>query len=218
MTRAHRRIAGGVVVLAVAAAFAFALATGSPTSSGLLSPDAGCPHTSSCAALLGYAGPTPTTPTIGATTTVYFLAKYGIGAPFDLVVTGSGVAESLFVRATPIMVLPPGGLVAYNPGHGGQRPNAAVHGDYPADCVFGAPDCLWRLTFRIPATGLSENGRYTATLTAYSDSGAGDRVIWQIPFTGADTPFDPAIGTALAALVLGLVLLIRINRRRPTAA
>jgi hypothetical protein len=141
------------------------------------------------ASLLGYAGPTPT---IGATTTVYFfLGKYGIGAPFNLVVTGPGVTESLFVRATPLTVLPPGGLVAYNPWHGGQRPNAADHGDYPADCVFGAPGTASSDRYPPPAparrsTPLSESPPPRSS-SAWCSSSPSTAAIQRLPDTASAT-------------------------------
>jgi len=56
------------------------------------------------------------------------------------------------------------------------------------------------------------------TLTAYDGDGDGDQVVWQVPFGSVDTPFDPAIGTALGVLAIGSLLLFRMDRRRTTAA
>jgi len=218
MRKGRRRILGGVAVLAFATAVGFAVSAGLSTSAGNLSSSGSCPMTSGCESLLGYAGTTPTSPTIGAPTTVYLLGKYGIGTSLGLTVTGSGVNESVTVHEAAIASIPAGGLYTYNPQYKGPTPNAASHADYPAGCIFGKSDCLWELTFTVPTKGLSLDKTYTATLTASGGDGAKDQVAWQLSFGSADTPFDPAIGASLGAVVLGSLLLYRVNRRRPATA
>lgn len=207
-----------MAVLAFATALGFAVSAGLSTSAGDLSSGGSCTMKSGCEALLGYAETTPTSPTIGAPTTVYLLGKYGIGTSPRLTVTGSGVGESVTVHELAIALLPLGGLFAYNPQYKGPTPNAASHADYPAGCTFGKSNCLWELTFTVPTTGLSMDRTYTATLTASGGDGAKDQVAWQLSFGSADTPFDPAIGASLGAVVLGSLLLYRVNRRRPATA
>jgi hypothetical protein len=218
MRKGRRRVLGGVAVLAFATALGFAVSAGSSTSAGDLSLGGSCTMTSGCEALLGYAGATPTSPTIGAPTTVYLLGKYGIGTSPRLTVTGPGVSESVTVHKLAITSLPSGGLFAYNPQYKGPTPNAASHADYPEGCTFGISDCLLELTFTIPTKGLSMDKTYTATLTASGGDGAKNQVVWQLSFGSADTPFDPAVGASLGAVLLGSLLLFRINRRRPATA
>jgi len=206
------------VVLAIALALGLVVSVASSTSADLVSASPSCPLSGGCEALLGYAGTTPTSPTIGTTTTVFLLGKYGIGGSPDLVLTGPGVHESLAVEATAITKLPSGGLSAYNPQYAGPTPNAASHADDPGGCAYGTSNCLWELSFTIPATGLPANEVYTATLTAFGSNGAGNQVAWRVPFGSVDSPFDPALGSFLGALVLGSLLLFRINRRRPITA
>jgi hypothetical protein len=218
MRRRRKRIIGGAAVVLFATVLGFAVSAGLSTSAGVLSATSGCTLTNGCESLLGFAGTTPTSPAIGTTTTVYFLDENGLGSTVDAVLTGPGVDESLPVTATAVTEIPSDGLFAYNPQYAGSGPNAGNQANYPTGCVFGTSDCLWELSFTVPATGLQQNKLYTVTLTAYDGDGDGDQVVWQVPFGSVDTPFDPAVGTALAVLAIGSVLLFRMNRRRPTAA